>query len=748
MWHPGPDTKSLFPINCDVRWDKPADVGKAWELPAFKKWEQEVAALPAQEQIKAVAKKLQELNPGFDGKLLGDGPNGWNEKPRIENGVVTGVGLGSPAVSDLSPLRAFSRLKGFAFWKAYNLNDLAPLSGLPLRDLMLHDSSVRDLVPLTGMPLESIELFGTFDDLSPLKGMKLQTLRVRGSRVSDLETLRGMPLQALGLTQTLVSDLSPLEGMPLELLTIGGTQASDLSPLRGVPLTTLRCDSIPATDLTPLRDMKLTKFTFSPQTITQGIEVVRGMTSITEIGSNEATFAPAEFWKKYDAGDFGKPDAANATASAKPIATYKDPAFKKWQKGVAKLPAERQIEEVVKKLQQLNPGFDGKVAGLDSSSTPNIVNGVVTGLAFNTDAVTDVSPVRALVGLKKLYCVGTPAAPSHGQLSDLSPLQGMSLTNLTVANNSVADLSPLEGMPLTLLDCQGTPVANLSALKGMKLTMLAIQNTQVSNLLPLKGMPITDLFCHSTKVSDLSPLEGMPLVQLHCSETQVFDLSPLKGMPLMDLECAGTPVADLSPLKGMPITRLLCNDTPVTDLSALEGMALKEVWFTPKNITKGIDVIRQITGLTRIAIGWAEKEQFTHADFWKKYDAGDFGKPNSANATPANLPITTYKNAAFKKWQKDVAKLPAEEQVKAVASKLQELNPGFDGKETHKIEGGVVFELAISSDDMTDLSPVRALTGFEQIGDRPIQWPGQVVGPVSAPRAAARVVGLCLFASR
>ena len=31
----------------------------------------DVAALPAEKQVEAVAKKLQELNPGFDGKVTG-----------------------------------------------------------------------------------------------------------------------------------------------------------------------------------------------------------------------------------------------------------------------------------------------------------------------------------------------------------------------------------------------------------------------------------------------------------------------------------------------------------------------------------------------------------------------------------------------------------------------------------------------------------------------------------------------------
>ena len=63
-------------------------------------------------------------------------------------------------------------------------------------------------------------------------------------------------------------------------------------------------------------------------------------------------------------------------------------------------------------------------------------------------------------------------------------------------------------------------------------------------------------------------------------------------------------------------------------------------------------------------------------------------------------------------WLKQVAAMPAEKQVEAVAAKLKELNPGFDGKVTHKIEDGVVTELEFLTDNVTDISPVRALTGL------------------------------------
>jgi Leucine-rich repeat (LRR) protein len=57
----------------------------------------------------------------------------------------------------------------------------------------------------------------------------------------------------------------------------------------------------------------------------------------------------------------------------------------------------------------------------------------------------------------------------------------------------------------------------------------------------------------------------------------------------------------------------------------------------------------------------------------------------------------------------EIAALPAEEQVARVVAKLKQLDPGYDGKEDHKIDRGKVWELTLSSTTITDISPVRAL---------------------------------------
>src|SRR5581483_6611542 len=57
----------------------------------------------------------------------------------------------------------------------------------------------------------------------------------------------------------------------------------------------------------------------------------------------------------------------------------------------------------------------------------------------------------------------------------------------------------------------------------------------------------------------------------------------------------------------------------------------------------------------------------------------------------------------------------AEKQVQEVAAKLKERNPGFDGKVKHKVEVGVVTELDFRTDNVTDISPVRALSKLPRL---------------------------------
>ena len=187
----------------------------------------------------------------------------------------------------------------------------------------------------------------------------------------------------------------------------------------------------------------------------------------------------------------------------------------------------------------------------------------------------------------------------------------------------------------------------------------------------------------------------MPLNFVHFDQTKVADLSPLSG-------------------SGMSLTRLVFSETPVSDVSPLEGMKLTELAFTPKNITNGIDVVRNMKTIERL--GTREWEEFPPDEFWKKYDAGEFGKADFE----AKLAFLT---PAFQQWVKDVQAMPAEKQIEAVSKKLMELNPGFDGKISSPwdessppvIQDGNVVELQIFTDKVADLSPIRAFSELRRL---------------------------------
>jgi hypothetical protein len=258
------------------------------------------------------------------------------------------------------------------------------------------------------------------------------------------------------------------------------------------------------------------------------------------------------------------------------VANGSDP----WEKSVAALPAEQQVEAVARRLKERNPRFDGPVE-------PTIRDGVVIGLAFNTDRVSDLSPVRALTRLESLECCGSP--DRRGMVADLSPLRGLPLKTLIVLDNQVSDLSPLRGMPLKTLNCQrNVVIKDLSPLEGMPLELLDCAHTNVADLSPLKGMKLKHLSCDQTLVSDLAPLRGMALEVLSVAHSgRVTDLTPLRGMPLQLLSWIGTAVSDLSPLKGMPLKDIQCDFQrerdaeflrSFTTLETINGKTAAEFW--------------------------------------------------------------------------------------------------------------------------------------------------------------------------
>jgi len=123
------------------------------------------------------------------------------------------------------------------------------------------------------------------------------------------------------------------------------------------------------------------------------------------------------------------------------------------------------------------------------------------------------------------------------------------------------------------------------------------------------------------------------------------------------------------------------------------------------------NAIPRFCGLSR---RWRRSTVCPQPGFWKQVEAGKIPLPwgQSLESHPAL-------DDAF---IKEVAALPPEQQIVRVVAKLKELNPGYDGKEEHKIENGKVTELSFSARAVKDISPVRALTTLDKLSCRD-PWP-------------------------
>ena len=53
-------------------------------------------------------------------------------------------------------------------------------------------------------------------------------------------------------------------------------------------------------------------------------------------------------------------------------------------------------------------------------------------------------------------------------------------------------------------------------------------------------------------------------------------------------------------------------------------MELEDIRLTPKNITQGLDILRDMESLKTIGISYAGLPVWPAAEFWARYDKGEF----------------------------------------------------------------------------------------------------------------------------
>ena len=140
---------------------------------------------------------------------------------------------------------------------------------------------------------------------------------------------------------------------------------------------------------------------------------------------------------------------------------------------------------------------------------------VVTGfnylfeLIINKSRLSDLTPIARLRSLYQLLKVASD------RLSDLGPLKGRSVQDLSLSSPLLGDLRPLEGMKhLQELVLRGDGITDLSPLAKLRYTRLDLLDIYSKNLADIRPLAklrgLTTLGLFSDALSDLSPLGALP----------------------------------------------------------------------------------------------------------------------------------------------------------------------------------------------------------------------------------------------
>ena len=223
-----------------------------------------------------------------------------------DNGMIVAAELPNCGLRDLSPLKGL-QLQGLDL-SGNPVRGLRHLKGMPLRNLFLENTRVENLSDLSEAKLVELRLNNSpIQSLKGLEGQPLENLYAVGTRITEVSALRSSNLRQLWLSESPVSDVSGLSGLPLVSLTLHRTLVEDVLFVRQLPvLQRLHIGETPVEDLTPLAGVNLTRLVFTPSRIKRGMNVVRSLYGLREMGTvfddtGRDLTSPVAFWAKYGA---------------------------------------------------------------------------------------------------------------------------------------------------------------------------------------------------------------------------------------------------------------------------------------------------------------------------------------------------------------------------------------------------------------------------------------------------------------
>ena len=170
----------------------------------------------------------------------------------------------------------------------------------------------------------------------------------------------------------------------------------------------------------------------------------------------------------------------------------------------------------------------------------------VTSLNLSGRGIKDITPVKVLVNLVELNA----SSNNITDMSPLSGLQNLYVLDLSSNNlDDISPIAMLSNLATLGLDSNlGINISPLANLKN--LVNLSIQNSELTDISALTELNVTDLNLSGNNINDISPLGTLPKIErLKLNDNPITDLSALKNTTtLLDLYIVNCPIKDFSPV--------------------------------------------------------------------------------------------------------------------------------------------------------------------------------------------------------
>ena len=195
------------------------------------------------------------------------------------------------------------------------------------------------------------------------------------------------------------------------------------------------------------------------------------------------------------------------------------------------------------------------------------------------ESAEDLSVLTNLPNLKEVFLC-------NQKISDISPLQELSIEGLYVCGNQIKDFSPVEKMQeLSTLYLVDNPVGKMPQLSGCtKLTRLALCGNDYETLDFLQGSSVCNLYAMGIYVEDesfgvLPTMQSLTELYTGSEQKQFYEILPeLTELRTLSLWGGnfGTDLTIVSKL--VNLQNLFVNDEFVTSLSGIENLQRLEVF--------------------------------------------------------------------------------------------------------------------------------------------------------------------------